>query len=167
VFVYRDSAFNNAGVVLLVASLSIIPLSFTRVLGNVMIAYGFQRVNLRTVVINTVLGLVLSFVMISLFGVVGAAISSVLVEISGAAQFIFAVRGRIFSLNFWRIFRAPLLSGVLMFVGFLLLEIFTPSILVALIAAGAAYVVIVGVVAIQRLDLSDAVYNRIFRRRPA
>jgi O-antigen/teichoic acid export membrane protein len=167
VFVYRDPAFNNAGLVLLIASLSTIPLSFTRVLGNVMIAYGFQRVNLRTVIINTVLGLILSVILISLFGVVGAAVSSVLVELSGAWQFVVAVRARIFSLQAWNMFRAPLIGGLLMLVGFVLLQLFTPPILVALIVGGTAYVVIVGVIAIQRLDLSAAVYNRIFNRRPA
>ncbi len=70
-------------------------------------------------------------------------------------------------LQAWNMFRAPLIGGLLMLVGFVLLQLFTPPILVALIVGGTAYVVIVGVIAIQRLDLSAAVYNRIFNRRPA
>lgn len=167
VFVYRDPAFRDAGLVLFIASLSIIPLSFSRVLSYLMVAYGFQRVNLRTVIINTVFGFIGSFILILFFGLPAAAVSTVLVELSGAAQFVYAVRARIFSLNWWNILRAPLLSGLLMFTGFLLLEIFTPSILVALILSGTAYVAIVGLIAINRLELSSAVYNRLFNRRPA
>jgi O-antigen/teichoic acid export membrane protein len=164
IFVYRDINFANAGLPLIIASLTMIPLSFTRALSYVMIAYGYQRVNLRTVVINTVTGVILSIFLISGFGIIGAAVSSLIVELSGAAQFVYAVRARVFSIQAWNIFRAPLLSGGLMLAVLLVLQNFSPSILIALILVGIAYVAIVGVVSIQRLDLWDAVLNRLFRR---
>jgi O-antigen/teichoic acid export membrane protein len=164
VFIYRDGSFADSGLALVILSLTMIPLSFTRSLSYVMIAYGFQRVNLRTVMINTITGAILSVILISSFGIIGAAVSALIVEASGAGQFIFAVRARIFSLQLWNIIRAPLLAGALMLVLLVAMESFSPSIVIALILAGMAYVAIVGVVSVQRLDLSDAILNRVFRR---
>jgi len=164
VFIYRDVSFATAGLALVIVSLTMIPLSFTRSLSYVMVAYGHQRVNLRTVMINTSTGVVLSYFLISSFGIIGAAVSALLIELSGAAQFIYAVQVRLFSIQFWNIMRAALVSGILMLIVLLVMQSLNLTILLALFLVGIAYIIIVSAAAIQRLDLGDTIRSRIFSR---
>lgn len=165
VFVYRDHKFALAGGALIIAGLMMIPLSITRALSYVMMAKGFERVNLRTVVINTGLGAIVSILLISPFQIIGAAVSALVVEISGAAQFYYAVRSRLFSIRAWNILRQPLLVSVIMAAIFLGLQAVQASILVTVIAGGVAYSLMVGTIIIRMLNLQDKLLDKIFRRR--
>lgn len=163
VFVYRDPEFVLAGGALVIAGMMMIPLSITRALSYVMMAKGYERVNLRTVVINTVLGAVVSILLISPFQIIGAAVSALTVEISGAAQFYYAVRARLFSIRAWKILWRPLLVSAIMAIVFLALHVLQASILVTILVAGTAYAAMVGTIIIQMLDLQDKLFRKIFR----
>ncbi len=164
VFVYRDKKFADASTALVIAGLMMIPLSITRALSYLLMAKGFERINLRTVVINTGIGAVVSILLITPLQTIGAAISALIVEVSGAGQFYYAVRSRLFSIRAWNILRKPLVVSAVMAVIFLGLQAVDATILVKVIVAGAAYSLMVGTIILRMLNLQDKVLNKIFRR---
>lgn len=168
VFLYRNARFNEAALALGIAGLSMLPIAFVRVLGYLLMARGMERVNLRALTINTIGGFFVSLILTSQFGIIGAAVAAVLIEISGAAQFMMAVRTSHFPINFWNIIRIPLAVGLGMALVFVVLEAFTLPVLPLLILAGSAYVLIVGLAAIQLLDLKESIRSRLaaLRRAP-
>lgn len=164
VFIYRDRQFYEANSALIIAGMMMIPLSITRALSYVMMAKGFERINLRTVISNTALGAAISIALIPPLQVIGAATSALIVEISGAAQFYYVVRRRLFALRLGSILRKPLLVGALMVILFLVLKALQASIPVIIIVTGAAFSLTAGVIIIQMLNLQETLMKKIFRR---
>lgn len=165
VFLYRDPSFDLAGAALSIAGLAMIPLSFTRALSYLLMARGFERINLRTLVINTVLGLVASVILISQFQMVGAALAALIVELSAAGQFAYAVKVRLFALRLWRVIRVPLLIGAIMVALFAGLQSLQLALLVTLLIAGAVYTVMAGLASVYLLELKDSIRRRLLRLR--
>lgn len=168
VFLYRNARFNEAALALAIAGLSMLPIAFVRVLGYLLMARGMERVNLRALVINTIGGFFASLILTSQFGILGAAVAAVLIEVSGAAQFMLAVRERFFPINFWNTARTALAAGVVMVVVFVILEALAVPVLPLLIVAGVAYVLLVSLAAVQLLELQNAIRARLaaLRRAP-
>jgi O-antigen/teichoic acid export membrane protein len=167
VFVYRDKQFADAGLPLVIAGLMMIPLAITRALSYVMMAKGYERVNLRTVTINTILGAIVSVVIIPPLQLIGAAISALIVEISGAGQFTLAVRERLFTIRLWQTLRQPLLVSVIMAVVFILLKLLALPILPTLIVASLVYIAAAGGTLVRSLGLSDSIRRRLLGKREA
>lgn len=164
VFIYRDRQFYQASGALIIAGLMMIPLSITRVLSYVLMAKGYERINLRTVVSNTILGAAISITLIPPFQVIGAAVSALIVEISGAAQFYFVTRKRLFPIRLWKVLRKPLFVGACMALVFLGLKALHAPITIIIITAGLACSLLAGVIIIQMLNLQETLKNKILRR---
>jgi O-antigen/teichoic acid export membrane protein len=167
VFMYRDRAFLQATVPLIVAGMMMIPLSVTRALSYLLMAKGLERINLRTVTINTILGSVINVLLIVPLQALGAAIAALVVEVSGAGQFAYAVRKHVLTVRIRNIIQLPLMVGLAMTLIFVLLKVLQPTILITVIVAGGAYSLMVGAILIQMLQLKDSILKRLRRATPA
>jgi O-antigen/teichoic acid export membrane protein len=138
VFIY-DASFAQADIALSLTAASLIFLPFTRSLSYLLVANGFEIVNLREVIITSSLGSLIGVALVSQYQLLGAAIMAILMTIIGFIQYIYFTYTRLFSLNLWRIVRRPLLITVLMFPIFLLLKKISLDFILTLIIATCAY----------------------------
>lgn len=83
---YGNDSFANATVILQIVAWSLVPLALNRALGQVLLATMQERVTLRIVVINTIISLILGLILINLYGVVGAAIATLVTRLINLAQ---------------------------------------------------------------------------------
>ncbi|MBD2529892.1 oligosaccharide flippase family protein [Nostoc flagelliforme FACHB-838] len=138
VFIY-DTSFAEAYIALSLTAVSLIFLPFTRSLSYLLVANGFEIVNLREVVITTSIGSLLGVALVSQYQLLGAAIMALLMNIIGFSQYIYFTYSRLFSLDLWRIMRRPLIITFLMLPIFLLLQKISLNFILTLIIATCAY----------------------------
>jgi O-antigen/teichoic acid export membrane protein len=138
------ASFAQADMALKISALALILLPFTRSLGYLLMANGFEKVNLREVMVTTLLGGLIGVVLISQFKLLGAAAMYFIKTIIGSIQFIYETYNRLFALNLGRIFARPLLVCLLMASLFWVLRQSNFEVWVILLIATAAYGVIVG-----------------------
>ncbi len=74
---YGDEGFLQAATVLRIVAWVLIPLSFTTTFGHTLQASLNERINLRIVIVNTIISLILGIILIYPFGIIGAAIALV------------------------------------------------------------------------------------------
>ncbi|MEH2328103.1 oligosaccharide flippase family protein [Nostoc sp.] len=142
VFIYNTS-FAEANIALSLAAASLLFLPFTRSLSYLLVANGFEMVNLREVVITTTLGSLGGVVLVSHYQLLGAALIALLMTIFGFIQYIYFTYTRLFSLNLWRILRRPLIITILMLPILILLQKLNLDFLFTLLIATCAYSLLV------------------------
>ncbi|WP_335215353.1 oligosaccharide flippase family protein [Nostoc sp.] len=138
VLIYNPS-FAQANLALRLSAISLVFLPFIRSLAYVLVANGFEIVNLREVVITTTLGSLGGVALVSQYQLLGAALMALLMTIIGFSQYVYFTYTRLFSLNLWRIMRRPLLICFLMLPIFILLEKISLDFMYTLIIATCAY----------------------------
>jgi O-antigen/teichoic acid export membrane protein len=164
IFIYRDPSFAKATVALNVLALTLITSSFSRPLSFLLVANGFEWVNLREVIIATVVGSLLSVVLISQYQLTGASLAVLLTSSLGFSQFMYSVYIRLFSLRLVRIMRRPLLISTLMLIVFLILQKISQNLLLTLIAASFAYGLIGSILSIHALGGPTVVWAKLLRK---
>ena len=87
IFVYGSREFVEAVPALRIMTWTFLSSAVTSPLGQVLLASHRERVNLRIVIVNAVLGLVLGFLLISQFGVIGAATTTLVVSMANLIQY--------------------------------------------------------------------------------
>ncbi len=112
--IYGHRDLTNAATVLPILAWTIIPTALTAVLGQVLLASMRERVNLRIVMVDAAAMFVLSFVLISQFGMIGAAVSSLLVRAIDLAQHLLAIHRLPVSLAYGRLLWKPLVAALCM-----------------------------------------------------
>jgi O-antigen/teichoic acid export membrane protein len=147
-FIYSSSDFSEATVALKVTSVTLIILPFTRTLSYLLVANGFERINMRELIVTTILGSLLGVILVSQYQLIGAAVMRVIVSLIAFSQYIYAVYRRLFSLNLWQVTRRPLLISVLMMLVFALLQKTTFNFVTVIITATFAYTLIVTILGI-------------------
>lgn len=138
VFIYNTS-FAEANIALSLAAASLLFLPFTRSLSYLLVANGFEIVNLREVVITTTLGSLGGVVLVSHYQLLGAALIALLMTILGFIQYIYFTYTRLFSLNLWRILRRPLIITIVMLPILILLQKLNLDFIFTLLIATCAY----------------------------
>lgn len=164
IFVYHNLSFAEATVALNVLALTLITTSFGQPLCFLLVANGLEWVNLREVLIATVVGGLLSVVLVSQYHLVGASTAVLLTSIIGLCQYMYSVYNRLFSLNLWRIILRPLLISILMLAIFLLLKQISHHLILTMIAASFAYVLIVSVIGLYAFGGPSVVWARLLRK---
>ena len=164
IFIYRNPSFAEATVALNVLALSLITSSFSRPLSFLLVANGFEWVNLREVIVATVVGSLLSVVLISQYHLTGAALAVLITYTIGFSQFMYSVYIRLFSLRLWRIVRRPLLISTLMLAVFLLLQKISQDLLLTLMASSFAYGLIVSILSVYALGGPSIVWAKLLRK---
>ncbi|MBN3885171.1 MAG: oligosaccharide flippase family protein [Nostoc sp.] len=137
-FVY-DASFAQANIALRLSAASLLLLPFIRSLSYLLVANGFEIVNLREVVITTTLGSLGGIALVSQYHLLGAAIMALLMTTLGFIQYVFFTYSRLFSLNLWRIMRRPLLISILMLPIFVLLQKISLDFIFTLMISTCAY----------------------------
>jgi O-antigen/teichoic acid export membrane protein len=163
-FVYQNPSFAQATVALNVVACTLIGTSFTQPLSYLLVANGFEWVNLREVIITAVLGGLIAVVLVSQYQLLGAAIALLFTSISGCSQYMYAVYNRLFSLPLWRIVRRPLLISLAMLTVFIILQKVTQDFLLTLIAASFAYILLFSVIGIYAFGGPSAVWAKVLRK---
>jgi O-antigen/teichoic acid export membrane protein len=163
-FIYRDPSFAQMTVALNVVALTLITISFIQPLSFLLVANGLEWVNLREVIITTVIGSFLSIALVSQYKLLGAAIALLLMQIIGCSQYVYAVYARLFSLQLWRITRRPLLISIVMLAIFVILQKVSQDLILTVIAASFAYCMIVSVLGVFALGGPSRVWAKLLRK---
>ncbi|MFN6465861.1 MAG: oligosaccharide flippase family protein [Nostoc sp. DedVER02] len=138
IFVY-DASFSQANLALSLSAASLVVLPFIRPLSYLLVANGFEIVNLREVVITTTLGSLIGIVLVSEYKLMGAALMALLMTIIGCSQYVYFSYFHLFSLNLWRIMRRPLIISFLMLTIFIVLQKIRLNFMFTLLIASTAY----------------------------
>ncbi len=151
ILIYKDSSFTQATFALNMIALGLIASAFNRPLSYVLVANGFEKINLLEVFINTVLSGLISVVLVSKYQLNGAAYSVLIAQVISWIIYAFAVYKNLFSLKFGRIVYRPALVSILMLAVFLFLQKFSQNILLTIISATLAYCLIIGILGVYTL----------------
>ena len=145
VFLYRNPEFALGADALKITAVALIAVAIYRPLGYVLVANGLERINMREVIITTIIGSVISVPLIALFQLEGAGLVYVVIQTSSFVQYAYAVNKRLFKVNVWEILWRPLLVSSLTAICIVVVTQFTQEILPTLIISGGVYVLLLGV----------------------
>lgn len=163
--IYRDPSFSQATSALNVIALGLITAAFSRPLSYVLVANGFEKINLWEVFITTTLGGFLSVFLVSQYQLNGAASSVLITQIISLCIYTYVVYNRLFSLHLWRITRRPLLISSLMLAIFWFLQKFSQNILLTIVVACLAYALMIGVLGIYTIGGFSVVWAKLLPQR--
>ncbi|WGV27785.1 oligosaccharide flippase family protein [Halotia branconii] len=163
IFLYNPN-FAQGSTALSVMALTLFFLPFNRSLSFLLLANGLEKINLREVIVTTILGSLASVVLISQFKLVGAAAVELLMRISGFSQYVYCTYTRIFSLNVWQIIRRPLLVSTLMIPVLLILQKINLNFLLTLLISSFYYLLIVGLLVINKLGSPQAIWSKLLNK---
>ncbi|MDF5709054.1 MAG: oligosaccharide flippase family protein [Nostoc sp. S4] len=149
-FVYNPS-FAQGSLALSVIAVSLIFIPFNQSLSFLLVANGFEIVNLRQVAINTTLGSLAGVILVSQYNLLGAAIMAFLMSFIAFSQYIYFTSTLIFPLNYWQIIRSPLLISILMLIVFFILKKIELNFLLTIAIATFCYLIFVNLLMIHTL----------------
>jgi O-antigen/teichoic acid export membrane protein len=112
--------FIEAAPILRALGFMLIPLSFDRILGGVLLASGHQRVNLIIVIVNSVGILIFSLTLISLYGTLGCGLALLAAMFVSFVQHYGYVSLKVIHISLPRVIWKPLLASLVL-VGYFLL----------------------------------------------
>jgi O-antigen/teichoic acid export membrane protein len=164
-FIYQKPSFAEAGIILDIASVAIVTLTFSQVCSYVLISNGLEKFNLLEVSITTVIGSLAGILLIAEYKLLGAAFMGLIMSITSFSVLAYTVHTRIFPIRLLRIFRLPLLVGSLMLLVFFLLQKMSLDLLPQIALAVAAYTVLISLIVLQKLGGLEYVRKRISRIR--
>ncbi len=162
--VYQKSDFSAATIPLCIVSVGLIASSFSRPLSYLLVANHFEKINMREVLTTTVTASILGVFLVSKFGLLGAAISVLLMRLSSCAQYLYAVCVNLFSLRVWRILRRPLLINGLMLLVFWFLKSSSSNIAVVLLVSTSIYALLLGSLIVFNLGGPKVAYAKFLQR---
>jgi O-antigen/teichoic acid export membrane protein len=163
-FLYKDTSFVQASVILNIISISVITSIFTRSYSYLLIANGFEKFNLLEVVITTTVGGLAGVVLISQYKLLGAALMSLAMNFTNLSIFTYFVYSRLFSLRLWRVIRRPLLISIFMLIIFLILQKINLNFLLTIIIATCSYCVFAGLLAISAFGGFNSVCKKVLNK---
>ncbi|MDZ8240401.1 MAG: oligosaccharide flippase family protein [Nostoc sp. ChiQUE01a] len=162
-FIYNPS-FAQGSLALSIIAVSLIFLPFNQSLSFLLVANGFEVVNLRQVAINTILGSLLGLILVSKYNLLGAAIMALLMSFIAFSQYIYFTSTLIFPLNLWRIIRSPVLISISMAAVFMVIEKINLNFLLSMAIATCCYVLLVNILSIHALGGIHIVWEKIARK---
>lgn len=163
IFVY-GSSFAQAALALKISSLTLIFLPFIRVLSYLLVANGFERVNLRELTVTTPLGGVIGVFLVSQFQLLGAPAMELTKVVISGSQYIYATYNRLFALNLQRIFARPLLVSLLVVPLLWVLKQSNLEFWIILVIATAAYGATVGMIGVFLLGGPRVMYAKFLNK---
>ncbi|WP_239727645.1 oligosaccharide flippase family protein [Nodularia sphaerocarpa] len=144
--VYKDPRFANETLILNIISILTITSSFSRIFSYLLLANGFERLNLLEVVITTTVASFAGIFLISQYQLIGAALMALIMSFTSFIFRVYVVYTRLFSVQLWKVFRIPLLISIFMSSVFLLLKQIQIEFYIQLILAISAYCLFSGVI---------------------
>jgi O-antigen/teichoic acid export membrane protein len=165
VLLYQDPSFAGATVALNMISLGLITSSFARPLSYALVANGFERINLIEVSLSTVIGGLLSVVLVSQYQLNGAALSVLFLQVFACTIYIYFVYKRLFLIRLWRTSRRPIMISILMAAIFFILQKVTQDTVLTMIIATAAYTFIVSIFGVYAFGGPSVVWSKLLRKK--
>ncbi|WP_445635500.1 Polysaccharide biosynthesis protein [Nostoc sp. DSM 114161] len=162
-FIYNPS-FVRGSLALSIIAISLIFLPFNQSLSFLLVANGFEIVNLRQVAINTILGSLLGLILVSQYNLLGAAIMALLMSFIGFSQYLYFTYTLVFPLNLWRIIRSPLIISVLIAVVFILLGTIHLNLLLTIAIATCCYILFVSFLSIHAFGKIHVAWEKLVKR---
>lgn len=160
-FVYRDPIFSQAAFPLFVSSLSLWMLPFSRSLGYVLVANGYENIGLREAIFTALVGGAIGCVLVYQYKLLGASLTDCVMSFTAAVQLIYAVQSRLFALRLWRIFKRPLIvSGCLLPMFFILQEL-DLNFLSVLVISTLGYGVVVAILGAYTLGKPQIIWSKL------
>jgi len=163
VLFYGDPRFAEGAMALKIMVTGLAVSSFTRPLGYLLVANGFERVNLIEVTSNNLLTVVIGLPLVYYYHLTGAAITILILSISCSSQYVYAVYTRLFPLNIRKIIFRPLLISILILSVFLILKLLTNNLIIMMITSTVAYTIFVVFLAIDAIGGPNIVLSKIFK----
>ncbi|MFN6572455.1 flippase [Dendronalium sp. ChiSLP03b] len=161
ILLYKDGNFAQAALALNIIAIGLLTSAFSRPLSYVLVANGFERVNLIEVLTTTVLGALLSILLVPKYQLNGAAFSVLITQIISCTIYIYNVYKRLFYLNLWHTTRRPILVSFLMVTIFVGLHNFSQNILVTMLSATLAYTLITSILGVYAVGGFSVVWEKI------
>ncbi|WP_223280033.1 oligosaccharide flippase family protein [Nostoc sp. PA-18-2419] len=162
-FVYNPS-FAQGSLALSVIAVSLIFIPFNQSLSFLLVANGFEIVNLRQVAVNTTLGSLAGVILVSQYNLLGAAIMAFLMSFIAFSQYIYFTSTLIFPLNYWQIMRSPLLISILMSMVFFILKKIELDFLLTIAIATFCYILFVSLLMIHTLGGIHVAWQKIVKK---
>ncbi|MGJ5627781.1 oligosaccharide flippase family protein [Nostoc sp. CALU 1950] len=161
-FIYKDPNFNQVNLVLKISSLSLITYPFVRTFVYLLLANGFEKFNLRQVIVTNIVGILSGVVLISQYKLMGAVFMQLAMGFTGFTLLIYAVYSKLFSLRVWRIIRRPLLISAGMVLVLLILQEFRLDFIFVLLILTCVYSLLAGFLVINKFGGVRAVWVKLF-----
>jgi O-antigen/teichoic acid export membrane protein len=163
-FVYHDSSFLQANMIIKIFAFLLIPTVFSSVFSYVLIANGLEKFTLVEVSIATTLGALSSIVLIPIYELLGAALASLVMSLSSLIILIYAMHKKLFSINLWRVISLPLTISSLMLMVMLILKQTSIYFWYVILLSTGAYLLIVFLIAVQEFGGIDKIRQKIKNR---
>ncbi|MCC5635514.1 oligosaccharide flippase family protein [Nostoc sp. CHAB 5844] len=163
VFLYNPS-FAQGSLALNVITLTLLFLPFNRSLSYLLVANGFEKFNLREVVITTIIGSFAGVLLVSKFQLLGAATTDLFIKLLAFSQYVYYTYSRLFSLNLWRVLCRPLLVSTLMLPVLIVLQKVNLNFLLTLMISTSYYALIVGYLGVNTLGGPRAVWLKLLKK---
>lgn len=158
---YQSPSFTQASTALNVIAMGLITTAFIRPLSYMLVANGFERINLWEVLITTVLGGLFSVLLVSQYQLNGAAASVLVTQVVSLCIYIYAVYNRLFSLDLWQITRRPLLISSLMLALFLVFQKLSFNIWQIIVVSSLAYALMISILGVSTIGGFSVVWTKL------
>lgn len=165
ILLYHEESFAEAQFALNVFALGLIASSFVRPLSYLLVANGFEKVNLWQVFITTILDCLISLVLVSQFKLNGAAITVIFTDYVALLIYYVETSRRLFSLKLWSTISRPLLVVSLMLPVFVIIHKFNFNIILVLIVSSLIYFIFVGVLGVYTVYNSNDEWAKLLLKR--
>lgn len=159
-FIY-SSSFAQGSVALNIVALTLIISPFNRTLSYLLVANGFEILNLLQVVINTVIGGLIGTALVLQYKLLGAATMVFAMSFIGAIQYIYFTYVKLFPLTFLQVLRRPLLISLIMLPVFVLLTQSSLNFLITLLISISVYCLIISFISVNYLGGYRTVWQKI------
>lgn len=138
-FLYKDPSFADAAMILGIVSFGMITRSFNQPLSYTLVANRFERVNLLEVINGTIIGSLLSILLIERFQLNGAAVSTLFIKLLAFSIYLGGTYKLLFRIRLGRILARPLIVSALMLVVFFIANVVSLNFVSSLIVATIGY----------------------------
>ncbi|HEY9802894.1 MAG TPA: oligosaccharide flippase family protein [Leptolyngbyaceae cyanobacterium] len=163
--VYGDKGFDNAHIPLAISAGFLILFPIYRPLSFILVANGFEKLNMRELIVTTTVGGIVGIWLISEYQLIGAAVMFLFMNLLSFVQYVEAVYSRIFSLQWWNLFRRSLVVSVIMGIVFVILKKTSSNFIQILTISTFTYCIIIGLLSLYIIGNPREIISKLKRIR--
>lgn len=165
ILLYQEQSFAEAQFALNIFAIGLISSSFIRPLSYLLVANGFEKVNLWQVFITTILDCSISIVLVSQYKLNGAAITVIFTDYVALVIYYVESCRRLFTLNFLATVSRPLIIGAAMLPIFIALKSLSLDIILVLIVSSLVYFLFLGILGVYTVYHSNDEWAKLLLKR--
>lgn len=165
ILVYQNQSFTQATKALHIVAIGLLITAFNRPLSYVLVANGFEIINLWEVFITTLVAGLTSVMLVSQYQLNGAAYSVLITQIIGLLIYTATVYNKVFTLQLSRILIRPIIVCILMIIAFLSLKSFNSNIYITIIGATLFYMLLISCLSIYTIGGINAVRAKLLQKK--